>query len=64
MTFESHHEYRTAHKMAERLAKHAADQVDAHPERAAVLAATAQVHATLALAAATKLAAELAEDED
>ncbi|MGW5880220.1 hypothetical protein ACWFMI_27105 [Nocardiopsis terrae] len=63
MSSEHHGEYRSARKMAERLAGHAADQVDTHPERAAGLAATAQVHATLALAAATMAAAESSEDE-
>ncbi|QUX26350.1 MULTISPECIES: hypothetical protein [Nocardiopsis] len=64
MTFELHSEYQASRKMAERLAKHAADQADPHPDRAAALAAAGQVYATLALAAATKLAAELAEDDD
>ncbi|WP_017590810.1 hypothetical protein [Nocardiopsis ganjiahuensis] len=63
MSFEHHSEYRSARKMAERLAGHAADQVDRDPARAAVLASTAQVHATLALAAATKLASEPSEDD-
>ena len=63
MSGETEDEYRSAWKLAERLAGHAADQISAYPERAALLAATAQVHATLALAAATKLGAAGPEDE-
>lgn len=58
------HEYRSSRRMAKRLADHAADQVNTHPERAAVLAATAQVHATLAQSAATMATARHIEDDE
>ncbi|WP_174546317.1 hypothetical protein [Nocardiopsis dassonvillei] len=63
MNYES--DYWSARKMADRLAGHAADQADRKPELAAALAATAQVHATLALAAATMATADRSEwDEE
>lgn len=57
-------DYRADRQMAERLAEHATDQAGSKPELAAVLASAAQVHATLALAAATRIASDQHDLED
>lgn len=52
------HEYDLDRRSAERLAEQAADYAADNPEVGSALAAVAQVHATLALAAATMAVAE------
>jgi len=51
-------EYDLAHRSAETLALQAAEYAMDQPETASALAAAAQVHATLALAAATLVASK------
>ncbi|WP_047870449.1 hypothetical protein [Nocardiopsis sp. RV163] len=57
------HEYNLDRRSAEQLAEQAATYATDRPETGSALAAVAQVHATLALAAATMAAAERVEDE-
>ncbi|WP_117198524.1 MULTISPECIES: hypothetical protein [unclassified Nocardiopsis] len=52
------HEYDLAHRAAGNLSLQAEGYAADHPEVASTLAAAAQVHATLALAAATMAVAE------
>ncbi|SHI60636.1 hypothetical protein SAMN05421803_101713 [Nocardiopsis flavescens] len=52
------HEYDMAHRAAENLSLQAQGYAADQPDVACALAAAAQVHATLALAAATMVAAE------